>query len=208
MPGQLPAPLRVVVGLGNLGRRYENTRHNLGFMVVDRLARLLPADGWQERENALVARACYHLADGGGVGLLLVKPLTFMNASGLAVSPLMAAEQLALTQLLVVCDDLDLPPGQLRLRARGSAGGHRGLLSVMAAVGSSDFPRLRIGIGRPPEGMSVVDYVLAPLGEEELSLFAAAAEKAARAVLVWATEGIDAAMTRFNQRRPQVGVLE
>ncbi|MBE3577877.1 MAG: aminoacyl-tRNA hydrolase [Limnochordales bacterium] len=195
--------MRVVVGLGNPGRRYENTRHSLGFMVVDRLARLLPGSTWQEGEMALVARACFEPANGDGVWLLLVKPLTYMNASGLAVSSLIAAERVTLEQLLVICDDLDLPPGQLRLRARGSAGGHRGLLSIIAAVGSTDFPRLRIGIGRPPEGMSVVDYVLAPLAEEELAVYAAAAEEAARAVLVWATEGIDAAMTQFNRRRPQ-----
>lgn len=202
MPGMLPAPVRVVVGLGNPGRRYENTRHNLGFMVVDRLACFASAGSWQERDHALTAWGRYRSTTGDEVRLLLVKPLTYMNASGLAVGPVFSSERVGLDDLLVVCDDLDLPPGQLRLRGKGSAGGHRGLLSIIATVGS-DFPRLRVGIGRPPEGMSVVDYVLAPFATAEQQVFAAAADEAARAVLVWATEGIDVAMTRFNQRRPE-----
>lgn len=216
--------MRVVVGLGNPGTRYELTRHNLGFMVVDQVAarvfgprsrapglslpmslcsglRSCSRSGWRKEGQALLCSGRVELpASGESTDLLLVKPLTFMNASGEAVGPLVNALGIELANLLVVCDDLDLPCGQLRLRPRGSAGGHRGLASVIAAVGEG-FPRLRVGIDRPPEGVDVIDYVLGEPDEKEWECLAAAVDQAAEAVLVWLEEGIAAAMSRFNTRR-------
>ncbi|MBA3826919.1 MAG: aminoacyl-tRNA hydrolase [Ktedonobacterales bacterium] len=186
--------MKLIVGLGNPGERYTQTRHNAGFRVVDELAERL---GWRwaaSRERALVTEGVT-----AGQKLLLIKPTTYMNDSGRAVAPLLRFYKLTLADLLVICDDLDLPVGRVRLRERGSPGGQNGLGSVITHLGSPDFARLRVGIGRPANGrMSIIDYVLGiPPAEDRVAL----AESEARAVdaaLAWAAEGTQATMNRFN----------
>lgn len=189
----MPAGPRLIVGLGNPGPRYRNTRHNLGFMVIDRLVARLGANHPKLRCQALLYETGY-----AGQRLFLAKPLTFMNESGKAVRCLLAEERIAFDDLLVVYDDLDLPPGCLRLRRTGSSGGHRGVWSIIRCVGSRDFARVRIGIGRPEEGQDVVDYVLASIPPGENEFYANAVAKAASACLIWADSGIDKAMSEYN----------
>ncbi len=185
---------KLVCGLGNPGPRYAWTRHNAGYLVVERLASLLGGKWRNYKDLALTARV-----EVGGTPVLLVKPLTFMNLSGTAVAPLLSASGLDLDELLVVADDLDLPLGVIRLRPKGSAGGHRGLASVISSLGSSNFPRLRLGIGRPPAGCDVVSYVLSPFAPEERPIFEKVLDRAAAAVQSWVAEGIAAAMNKFNR---------
>lgn len=190
------SPWYAVVGLGNPGPAYAQTRHNAGFCVVDQLAQQLHLRLTKRRWESLVAATSID-----DKRLLLVQPQTFMNESGRAVSALMHWYRLPESHLLVVYDDLDLPPGSLRLRAKGQAGGHRGMASIIAALGTQAFPRLRIGIGHPGDRDAVISYVLGvPTGQERERLQQAVAV-AAEAVLCWLREGIDQAMTRYNQIR-------
>jgi PTH1 family peptidyl-tRNA hydrolase len=140
----------------------------------------------------------------GGRPLLLAKPQTFMNRSGQAVGRLCREARIPPEQLLVICDDLDLPLGRLRLRPAGGSGGHKGLRSIIEALGTEAFPRLRIGIDRPPSGMDPADYVLTPFAEAEDSLVAQVVERAVAAVICWHTEGLPTAMDRFNRAGPVI----
>lgn len=158
----------VVVGLGNPGEKYEASRHNLGFQVVDRLAGRLSAPRFKGQFDALVSRG-----EEAGRAYCLVKPQTFMNASGDAVQPLLAFYKVPLEDCLVITDDLDLPVGKLRMRVSGSDGGHRGLRSIIDRMGSQGFKRIRIGIGRPPAGRTVIGHVLSGSKEEQEQLDAA-----------------------------------
>jgi PTH1 family peptidyl-tRNA hydrolase len=171
--------MRVVVGLGNPGRQYETTRHNLGFRVVDRLARRLGLGKWKQQFEALVARG-----EAGGETVYLLKPQTFMNHSGEAVAALLRFYKAAPQDCLVIVDDLDLPIGKIRQRVSGSDGGHRGLRSVIQCTGGPEIKRLRIGIGRPAaKGAAVIGHVLSGRPEEEAELDQAveqAADLAAR----------------------------
>ncbi|NPB06378.1 MAG: aminoacyl-tRNA hydrolase [Aquificae bacterium] len=170
-------PLKLVVGLGNPGKEYEGTRHNAGFEVVDELVRLLRAKGPFEEALSHLYRARV-----AGREVYLAKPMTYMNNSGLAVENLVEELGVEPQELLLVYDDLDLPPGQVRMRLKGSSGGHKGVESVIKHLGTQGFPRVRIGIGRPKKKEDVVKFVLSrPEGEEEL-LFRAAIKKAARCV--------------------------
>ncbi|MFW6159402.1 MAG: aminoacyl-tRNA hydrolase [Planctomycetota bacterium] len=182
-----------VFGLGNPGRRYRGTRHNVGFEVIDRLAERCGASVSRRRYQARVGEA-----DTQAGRLLLVKPQTFMNDSGRAVAAAAGWHRLEPDELLVVCDDLDIEPGRIRVRRQGSSGGHKGLRSVGAALGTDAFPRLRVGIGRPPVEMDAVGFVLARFSAGERETIDQAVEEAADAVLCWAGEGIDACMNRFN----------
>lgn len=162
--------MRVVVGLGNPGRQYESTRHNLGFRVADRVARRLGLSRWKSEFNALVARG-----EAGGVPVAVVKPQTFMNASGEAVGPLLRYYKVPRQDCLVILDDLDLPLGKIRQRESGSDGGHKGLRSVIEHAGGPGIKRLRIGIGRPPrvqggKERAVLSHVLSASPEEEAEL--------------------------------------
>jgi len=170
--------LKLVVGLGNPGEEYENTRHNLGFRVVDGLVKLLRAKGPYEE-----ALSHLYKARVGGREVLLAKPMTYMNNSGLAVENLVEEYRIEPQELLVVYDDLDLPPGQVRMRLKGSSGGHRGMESVIKHLGTQNFPRVRIGIGRPKKKEEVVDYVLSPFSPEEEKLIDRAVKKAVRCVV-------------------------
>lgn len=179
---------RMIVGLGNPGPEYAGTRHNIGFRIVDVLARR-----WGGRftpmEEALVAFISLR-----GVPVALVKPQTFMNLSGRAVRPLVHRFGLPLSHLMVVYDDMDLPLGTLRMRVRGSHGGHRGMRSVLEALESTEVPRLRFGIGRPPGNLDPAEYVLSPFAPEELEVLPQLVERAVRALELWVTEGISRAM--------------
>lgn len=181
--------MRIIVGLGNPGRRYGNTRHNAGWMALDRLAERLAAADEEDTCGGLLARC-------GDVWLF--KPLGHMNCSGPPVARLVTQADVALERLLVLVDDLDLPLGRVRLRPAGSSGGHRGLESLIDALGTEAFPRLRLGIGPCPPGLSAREFVLSRMTADELDAIEPLCERAAEAALWWAREGIGAAMNRFN----------
>jgi PTH1 family peptidyl-tRNA hydrolase len=187
--------VRVIVGLGNPGREYEGSRHNVGFLVVAGLA-----DGCGIRLSA--GRGDFMSGSGrlAGEHVTLVMPLTFMNASGRAVARVLERQGGAPSDLLVVCDDVDLPLGQLRLRRSGSCGGHRGLSSIIDSLGTDEFARLRAGVGRPPEGGDTADFVLDAFSDDEKPTVDDMVERAASAVRVMIRDGVDKAMTAFNRR--------
>jgi len=184
--------VKIVVGLGNPGSQYEKTRHNIGWMVLDRLA---DRAGWsgrgRTRDAASVAQGRYN-----GLDLTLVKPLTFMNESGLAVRKVLARQRAPLTEMLVVTDDFALPFGKLRFREGGSAGGHNGLKSIIGELGNEQFSRLRIGIGEP--GQDAIDHVLSQFNKGERARMSELLDAAADAVEAWAREGTSKAASRFN----------
>jgi PTH1 family peptidyl-tRNA hydrolase len=184
----------VVVGLGNPGRRYAATRHNVGFRVVDRLADRWVVHSEREAHHALVAEG-RHASE----RVLLVKPQTHMNASGTAVASVLRFFRPPADHVVVVHDDVDLPAGRLRLCVGGGAGGHRGIESCIAAVGSA-FLRLRVGVGRPPLGWDTADWVLAVPPPGEAAALSAAEERAAHGIELVLSEGTARAMNRINQR--------
>jgi len=185
--------LRLLVGLGNPGREYAGTRHNMGFRVIDEIA---------ARHGVALSGRRFHSRTGrgqiGGEDVFLMKPQTFMNASGPAVRAALVAMGLSPAEMLVVVDDLDLPVGRLRLRASGSSAGHRGLASIVEAVGDTGFPRLRLGIGRPVDGTSVVDWVLDRPSRGELAILDRVVAAGADCVEVFLAQGIERAMAVVN----------
>ena len=191
---EMTGPRCVVIGLGNPGRIYKDTRHNVGFDVIASLAAHLGVEAKKRKFGARIGEA--HVGDRQ---LLLVKPQEFMNRSGQSVAAIVGFYKLPLTQLLVVADDLALEPGRIRLRPKGSAGGHNGLADIIEKVKSQEFARLRIGIGSSgTEDMA--EYVLSrPTGSERQALDEAI-ETARDAVLCWMSEGVEAAMNRFNRK--------
>ncbi|MFH1681709.1 MAG: aminoacyl-tRNA hydrolase, partial [Candidatus Eisenbacteria bacterium] len=189
------ASLLAVVGLGNPGREYAGTRHNVGFRVVDALA-------GEDRPFEKKGRYLFRGSRIAGRKVVLVKPATFMNRSGAAVAALFRDFDLSLDRVLVVSDDANLPLGRLRVRPGGSDGGQKGLASIIREIGSEEFSRLRLGIGLPPEGTELADFVLEPfLGEEE-RVVGAMIESAVLCVRTWVTGGSAQAMERFNRRNP------
>jgi PTH1 family peptidyl-tRNA hydrolase len=187
-----PTNIKLIVGLGNPGARYARSRHNVGFIVVERFAHAHALRFARKRFNAEIAEGNI-----GDARVLLAKPQTFMNLSGEAVGKLFAFYKIAPRDLLVVYDDLDLPLGKLRLRPKGSAGGHHGMESILARIGTSDFPRLRVGIGRPNPNADI-DHVLGTFTEDERALMDETFARAVQAIETWLCEGIDAAMNQFN----------
>jgi peptidyl-tRNA hydrolase, PTH1 family len=183
--------MKVVVGLGNPGRQYANTRHNVGFAVVDVLAAGPGGGPFRGRFQGQVAE----LTD-GGLSLLLVKPETFMNLSGQAVRQVVDFYKLSPADLMVVCDDFALPLGKLRVRAKGTHGGHNGLRSIQDHLGTTEYARLRVGVGGPMD--DAIDHVLGRFRPGERPVIEDAVVKAAQAVLVWAHQGVEACMNRFN----------
>jgi PTH1 family peptidyl-tRNA hydrolase len=183
----------ILVGLGNPGRDYARSRHNVGFMCIDRLAVQLNATGRKVQSKALVCTALHE-----GRRILLAKPQTYMNLSGHSVQGLARFFKLPLECLLVAHDDLDLPFGTIRLRPGGGPGGQKGVASAIERLGSRDFARLRIGIGRPPGRMDPADYVLQDFAAREIDELSEILDRAAKSALVFVMEGIEAAMTRFN----------
>ncbi len=184
-----------VAGLGNPERRHLKTRHNAGFMVVDELAERLGA-GWRLSSGKELAEAQARI---DGQDVLLVKPLTYMNLSGAAVRRVLREKNIAPRNLIVVQDDLDLETARIRIRKSGSAGGHKGVDSVIRQTGTRDFIRVKIGIGREPSKPAEV-YVLEKFSKDEVPLIAEAVSTAAQAVVDIITEGVEAAMNRFNKR--------
>jgi PTH1 family peptidyl-tRNA hydrolase len=193
----MESSMRVIVGLGNPGFEYEETRHNLGFMVLDSLCRRM--DGLKLRETA--THSVYAEVQWRGIPLVLAKPTTFMNHSGFAVREILNRFDTSPGEILVVCDDLALPVGFVRIRARGGSGGHKGMESIIQEIGTGDFPRLRIGIG-PPDG-DTVDYVLSEFFPDETEAVKNSIEQAAEVALCFLTDGTEIAMQRFNRRVPQ-----
>jgi len=184
--------IRLVVGLGNPGARYAHSRHNIGFLIVERFARVHDFDFARKRFNAQIAEGSV-----GGQRVLLAKPQTFMNLSGEAVGKLFAFYKIAPHDLLVIYDDLDLPLGKMRLRSRGSSGGHHGMESIIARIGTSDFPRLRVGIGRPNPDADI-DHVLGSFDPDERTVMNETFARAVDAIDVWLADGITVAMNKFN----------
>ncbi|MBU1660450.1 MAG: aminoacyl-tRNA hydrolase [Chloroflexi bacterium] len=182
----------LIVGLGNPGRKYRSNRHNIGFMLVDRLAKRLEVIFTRTQSKALVTDGRYQ-----GHKIILVKPQTYMNNSGQAVCAVVKFFKLPLENLLIAYDDVDLPLGSLRIRPTGGSAGQKGIKSIIQQLGTQNFPRLRLGIGRPPGRMDAAAYVLQDFPEtDELSLLL---DRAADAALTFAAEGIEAAMTRYNR---------
>jgi PTH1 family peptidyl-tRNA hydrolase len=183
----------LLAGLGNPGREYRDNRHNAGFMTIDRLGARLNAGGLKLQSKALVASGVYQDRK-----LILAKPQTYMNLSGQSVQGLLSFYKIPLTNLMVISDDIDLPFGTVRIRASGGAGGQRGMGSIIEQLGSRDFPRLRIGIGRPPGRMDAAAYVLQDFSKEDLKLLPDILSHAEQAVLEFVVNGLDAAMNKFN----------
>lgn len=199
--------MRLIVGLGNPGSEYERTRHNVGFMVVDKLAQKYGASNFRVAHEGFVADI--HLA---GQKTILLKPQTYMNVSGRAVASAMQFYKIQMSDLLVVVDDIALPVGMIRLRASGSAGGHNGLRDIQAALGNfalmemppkkpEDYPRLRIGID-PPGRVPQKNYVLEPFSPAQKPQLEQALQDAVDAISCWAEQGVQIAMTRYNPKEP------
>lgn len=186
------SPIRLVVGLGNPGPDYEGTRHNAGYMVLDKMLAKTAGPGFKKHRFGLVA--LYR------PGIFLLKPLTFMNLSGDAVAPMMRFLRLDSRQILVVSDDLDIELGRIRVRAGGSPGGHNGLKSITERLGTEAFARVRVGIGRPADArQSIIDWVLGRFAPNERLILEQALARAEGAVDTALKEGVDAAMNRWNQ---------
>lgn len=186
--------MKIIVGLGNLGREYDSTPHNIGFEVVDELA--------AEAGVGLKKSWRFPMVSGqfrsGNEEVLLVKPQTFMNRSGDAVAPLMRKKGVTPADVLVLVDDVELPLGSVRLRAKGSAGTHNGLKSMIERLGTTDFPRLRIGIGPVPNGQDRVAFVLGRYSKAMHEQVEQLKKKAAEAARCWVNDGIERAMNKFN----------
>ena len=185
--------MKLVVGLGNPGRRYEATRHNVGYIVVGELAKKYLASGLRSRFQGETAEV-----DLDGQKTLLLTPTTYMNLSGASVLAARDFYKVPHEDLLVVCDDLNLPLAKLRVRAAGSAGGQKGLEDIIRRLGTDEFTRLRIGIGTPPEGWNWPDFVLSKFTKEEIPAMELAVARAIEAIGVWAREGVQACMNRYN----------
>lgn len=183
----------LIVGLGNLGREYRLNRHNIGFRAIDHLAQVWGINLGNVRNKALIGQGLQ-----GEVRVILAKPQTYMNHSGQSVAPLLRFYKIPLEKMLVVYDDLDLPLGTLRLRENGGSAGHKGMTSIIGQLGSNGFPRLRLGIGRPPGRMLVEDYVLQNFSEKEEELLSSLLDRSSEAVDVLIKNGVNAAMTQFN----------
>ncbi|MBI4307544.1 MAG: aminoacyl-tRNA hydrolase [Chloroflexi bacterium] len=186
--------MKLIVGLGNPGPQYASNRHNVGFRCVDRFAKERGAAFTRKKPDYQMAEV-----EIAGEKVLLLKPRTFMNESGRAVAPVARFYRISLSDLLVIYDDLDLPVGKVRIRPGGSSAGHRGVQSIIEALGSEEFPRIRVGIGRPEErGQDAVSYVLGGFTAQEEDAIQKVVERVSEAVLVLVQEGLDKAMNRFN----------
>ena len=183
----------LIIGLGNPGREYAQTRHNAGFLLVDALAARLGVRFRRLQFKALTTDARY-----GDAKIILAKPQTYMNLSGQAVGPLLRFYKIPPERLLVAYDDLDLPLGTVRLRPKGGHGGHKGMRSIIERLGTQEFPRLRLGIGRPPGRMDAADYVLQPFAPAELEAMSITFDRGVEGIFRWLDEGLEAAMNFVN----------
>jgi len=187
----------LIVGLGNPGREYRETRHNIGFMLMDRLAAKLNARFTRLQSKALVANATYEERR-----IILAKPQTFMNLSGQSVQGLVHFYKMPLINILIAHDDLDLPPGTIRIRPDGGSAGQKGMTSILERLGTDEFPRLRLGVGRPPGQMEPPDYVLQDFSNGERVIMTETLNRAVDAALTFVTEGLNAAMNKYNGSIP------
>lgn len=185
--------MRLIIGLGNPGFRYRNTRHNVGFLVIKSLAQKLFAFFWKTAYKGKLTKA---KIDGGE--LFLFMPHTYINLSGDAISEIINDKKIPISDILVICDDVNLELGQLRLRLKGSSGGHKGLESIIASLGTEEFPRLRIGIGKP-DNTNLAEYVLSPFDISQKEILSEVIEKACMCVLAYIKDGPEQAMARFNK---------
>lgn len=185
--------MKCIIGLGNPGRKYNKTRHNIGFMVIDELFHRHSLTGDENKFNCE-----YTIAHIAGERVLLVKPLTFMNLSGEGVRPLLDYYNIAPEDALVAYDDLDLPAGRIRLRLKGGHGGHNGIRSLIDHLGTKEFKRLRIGIGRPVDRTPIVNYVLQPFANNEKEAIVTALDDAVAACETWLKEDFTVVMNQFN----------
>ncbi len=183
----------LLIGLGNPGREYRENRHNIGFMLIDRMAVKLDTRFTRLQSKALVASATYQ-----NLKLILAKPQTFMNLSGMAVQGLVRFYKLPLSNFLVAHDDLDLPAGTIRIRPDGGSAGQKGMASIIERLGTDEFPRLRLGIGHPPGQMDAADYVLQDFPDEERPIISETLNRAVEAALLFVRAGLETSMNQFN----------
>jgi len=187
----------LIAGLGNPGKDYHDTRHNIGFMIVDRIAECLSVSFTRTQSKALITDGRYQ-----GNRIYLAKPQTFMNASGQAIGALIKFYRIPLKNLLVAYDDVDLPFETIRMKPSGGSAGHRGMKNIIQLLGTRDFPRLRLGVGRAYGSKQAADYVLKPFSKEESEFLSVYIDRAAKAALSFVTEGIQQTMTEFNRSEP------
>ena len=188
--------MKIIAGLGNPGAEYAQTKHNVGFMLVGALAERLNAPAWKEDFFSAITEVRI-----GGEKVFLVKPLTYMNNSGEALGPMLSYYKMDADDLVVVHDDMDIPAGTVRIRKKGGSGGHNGIKSILTHVGSEDFTRVRIGIGRPPAGWTVINHVLAPFAAEDAPKIHTAIDYLLPAVECIVTNGVDFAMNHYNPHK-------
>lgn len=188
--------MKIIAGLGNPGKEYEHTRHNMGFDVIDELARRWHVTLWKEDMKAEIGQTLVN-----GEKVLLVKPLTYMNNSGEAVGAIARYYKVDLDDIYIICDDLDLPPGKTRIRKKGASGGHNGIKSLIAHLGSENFNRFRIGVGHPQDGHTVVEHVLSRPYGEDIQKIEDAKIHTADSIESALKDGVDYAMNVFNPKR-------
>jgi PTH1 family peptidyl-tRNA hydrolase len=183
----------LLIGLGNPGREYRDTRHNVGFMLIDRLAVRLDARGMKVQSKAIITTATYLERK-----LILAKPQTYMNLSGHSAQGLLNFYKIPIENMLIAHDDLDIPFGTIRIRPKGGPGGQRGMASTIEQLGTKDFPRLRIGISRPPGRMDPAAYVLQNFSREDMKILSEVLDRAADAALDFVVDGVNKAMNKYN----------
>ena len=188
-----PEETYLLIGLGNPGREYKDTRHNFGFMLIDRIAVRLNARGMKVQSKAIVMNTTHEERK-----LILAKPQTFMNLSGQSVQGLVHFYKIPLTNVMILSDDLDIPFGTVRIRASGGPGGQRGLSSILEKLGTKDVPRMRLGIGRPPGRMDPSAYVLQNFSRDEMQTLSEVLDHGVEATLAFVTHGLNKAMNEFN----------
>jgi PTH1 family peptidyl-tRNA hydrolase len=188
-----PDTTYLLIGLGNPGREYRDTRHNIGFMLIDRLAVRLDARGMKVQSKAIVTSAAYQDRK-----LILAKPQTYMNLSGHSAQGLLNFYKIPVENMIVAHDDLDLPYGTIRIRPKGGPGGQKGMASTIEQLGTNGFPRLRMGIGRPPGRMDPAAYVLQDFSKDEMRALSEIIDRAADAALEFVMNGVNAAMNKYN----------
>lgn len=190
--------MKIVVGLGNPGKKYAGTRHNIGFDVLLELQHQFSGENWKTKFEAEIAEVTI-----GSERVILAGPQTYMNLSGRSVRQIVQFYKAPLSDLLVVCDDMNLPTGQLRLRSSGSSGGQKGVQNIIDQLGAQEFARLRFGVGRPPAGIDAANYVLQRFAKAEEEQIRQAVQRSSEAVSCWVKFGIDQAMNQYNTKSVQ-----
>ena len=189
------AAVYLIVGLGNPGRQYQANRHNIGFMLLNQLAERLDTSFSRLESKALVTKKKHN-----NQNIILAKPQTYMNLSGQSVASLIKFYKIPLENLMVVYDDVDLPFGRIRIRPSGGSGGHKGITSIIERLGTKDFPRMRLGVGRPPGTKGAASYVLKDFSGEDAEFLPHVLERAGEAIITFITEDLETAMNRYNPK--------